>query len=152
MKWFILMSVLPVIAIAEPLNELNEALSIYGAVAEVDESEGAIRLKLQRRISFDHDSREPKRESSASISALSVFSDFFDGQVLFNLQGHTDRSGSTEYNLILGMDRAKRIGGLLRHSESIPTSEGEDYPRSNVPAENRRVEVSANFIKGDDNQ
>ena len=103
-------------------------------------------------IYFDHNAKALSAEASSQIAAIATYFHTGQGQkIKIRLGGHTDQSGTPEYNVGLALDRADEVALALfdagvaandiiirGHGETEPamaTAEGQREPK------NRRVEV-----------
>lgn len=105
---------------------------------------------FKKSFYFDFDSFTVKSSDQALINAHAQFLNANKKQKIV-IQGNTDDSGTTEYNLALGQKRSdavRRLLTLLGVSESQieAVSFGKEKPQSNVNddagrAENRRADI-----------
>lgn len=105
---------------------------------------------FKKSFYFDFDSFTVKSSDQALINAHAQFLNANKKQKIV-IQGNTDDSGTTEYNLALGQKRSdavRRLLTLLGVSESQieAVSFGKEKPKSNVNddagrAENRRADI-----------
>jgi len=90
--------------------------------------------------------------AQATLDDLASRVKSFDKAVYIEIQGHTDSTGSKEYNKMLGQRRAEAVRTYLNEQEDIPlhlisaVSYGEDKPVADNGnrqgrAENRRVVI-----------
>jgi len=102
-------------------------------------------------ISFDTDKSTLSNEAQSRLKKLAAELKANNQNVYLEIQGHTDSTGSTQYNHQLGLQRAESVRRHL-HAQSVPLdrmatiSYGEDSPTNpNNTAEgralNRRVEI-----------
>jgi outer membrane protein OmpA-like peptidoglycan-associated protein len=106
---------------------------------------------LAVRLYFEYDSAEltPETKNELSNYGKSLASDEFKG-AKWAIEGHTDASGSADYNQSLSERRAKSVYNYLIHKfnlnpeQLVPLGKGEselydpDRPKSGV---NRRVRI-----------
>jgi len=120
------------------------------AAAEIrDRATEAIRTSLTQRINFDYD------QSALTTASREILRSKLDGLrcnsgVSLRVEGHADERGSTEYNLVLGNDRAQAakdflVGFGIDESRLSTISHGEERPVMNASSEqawaqNRRDE------------
>jgi len=107
--------------------------------------------KVAALINFDINSSEI---SSTSHALLDEFGKAFNGELVginVLISGHTDNTGSEEYNKVLSIRRAKAVSKYLQERHSIPSTRlvvqgyGESQPISTNDTDdgrhlNRRVE------------
>lgn len=109
------------------------------------------KTELLARVYFDFDSEHLTPDSRAVLDRIIKRAE--QNQVKFALQGHTDNSGSQDYNFSLGLKRADSVqrfmvaGGVSSERMEI-ASAGESQPLDdNATAAgreaNRRVEIKA---------
>ena len=107
-------------------------------------------LGSQRVIYFDFDSSEIRSEY---IDVIAAHGRFLAGNanMRVRLEGHTDESGSREYNIGLGEQRAQTVKRALalqgvQDAQIATVSYGEERPAAagsdeNAYSKNRRVEI-----------
>lgn len=114
---------------------------------------------LNKKILFEFDSdelTEREIEKLKEIAKALTSPKLFD--LLFEIQGHTDSTGSEEYNLKLSLRRAERVKKYLVEKEGIKNSRlkvhgyGEDRPIGDNRMKegrqrNRRVEIGRTLEK-----
>lgn len=119
--------------------------------AEVERIGEELRVTFDSAILFDLDSASLKEESMRRLDQMAdVLSRYPDTDIL--VMGHTDSSGSEEYNQGLSERRAASVSGYLQnhgvaaerirargYGESVPVA---DNATAAGRAQNRRVEVS----------
>lgn len=119
--------------------------------AKVERVGEGIRITLDSGILFDVDKSELRPVSKENITKLaSTLKKYEDTNVL--IEGHTDATGSDEYNLTLSQQRAQAVAGFLSSLQVSPTrftimGYGEAQPvmtnESDVGrSANRRVEIA----------
>ena len=130
----------------EALAEENEHLGL-----EVQRlQDGSIRLDIPSEVSFDVDSARIKRGFQRPLSEVAaILRQERDTEIV--VVGHTDSTGSQEYNLELSEQRAISVADFLNDEGISPRrllidGRGESEPRaSNATASgrrlNRRVEI-----------
>ena len=102
------------------------------------------------QVRFGLDSSELSAESKAALDAIAAKLKADNQGVYIEIQGHTDGSGSTEYNLVLGGRRAESVMRYLGTQAGLPLhrmntiSYGESKPIADNNtrdgrAKNRRV-------------
>ena len=121
------------------------------AGARVERVGEGIKITFSSGIMFDVERAVLKDQYSGELSELStILNKYEDTNIL--LEGHTDSTGSEEYNLDLSKKRAQSVANYLATQKVNPTrftimGYGESQPiASNETAEgraqNRRVEVA----------
>jgi outer membrane protein OmpA-like peptidoglycan-associated protein len=121
------------------------------AGARVERVGEGIKITFSSGIMFDVDRAALKDQYTGELSELStILNKYEDTNIL--LEGHTDSTGSEEYNLDLSKKRAQSVANYLATQNVNPTrftimGYGESQPiASNETAEgrtqNRRVEVA----------
>ncbi|MEK7256407.1 MAG: OmpA family protein, partial [Bacteroidota bacterium] len=112
--------------------------------------------KMQlNKLLFDHDKAELRSESNFELDRIARF--VLANKLTLTLEGHTDDSGSPEYNLELSEKRAKAVAEYLASKgvpaerittrgfgETVPFNAGTD---EEARAQNRRVEVRFGEVK-----
>ena len=116
-----------------------------------------IRLVMPSNITFGVDRHEVRPEFYSTLESVALVLVEFD-QTNIRIAGHTDSTGSSEYNQTLSERRAGSVGSLLSsqgvaYGRLYTTGYGERYPiASNDTAEgrqaNRRVELELTPISG----
>ena len=109
-------------------------------------------IVILKNIFFETDSHMLKYESRFELNKLVKFLKDNPG-IMIEISGHTDNTGSTEYNLTLSKKRAKSvydylIDNSIRAGRLIYTGYGEKYPIDSNDTEkgkalNRRTEFNA---------
>ena len=121
------------------------------AGARVERVGEGIKITFSSGIMFDVDRAVLKNQYTGELSELStILNKYEDTNIL--LEGHTDSTGSEEYNLELSKKRAQSVANYLSTQKVNPTrftimGYGESQPiASNETeegrAQNRRVEVA----------
>jgi outer membrane protein OmpA-like peptidoglycan-associated protein len=121
------------------------------AGARVERVGEGIKITFSSGIMFDVDRAVLKNQYKGEISELStILNKYEDTNIL--LEGHTDSTGSEEYNLDLSKKRAQSVANYLATQNVNPTrftimGYGESQPiasneTSQGRAQNRRVEVA----------
>lgn len=136
---------------AKAANTFVNPKSVFGKSGiEIVEKDGVATLVLPNAITFDLNSAEIKPEFVEILDALSdALMDYPDGKI--KIEGHTDNTGTPEYNKGLSEERAEAAKAYLLdkgiEEDRIDTEGlGEAKARySNEDAEgrmkNRRIEV-----------
>ncbi|UCG53772.1 MAG: OmpA family protein [Candidatus Latescibacterota bacterium] len=119
--------------------------------AKIERIGEGIKITFDSGLLFDVDRATLKAASKSNLSNLAtILNKYEDTEVL--LEGHTDATGSDEYNLELSEKRAQSVANYLASLEVNPTrftimGYGEDQPVADNETEtgrqqNRRVEVA----------
>jgi outer membrane protein OmpA-like peptidoglycan-associated protein len=119
--------------------------------AKIERVGEGIKITFDSGLLFDVEKSQLKSESSEEIEKLAnILNKYEDTNIL--LEGHTDATGSEEFNMQLSKDRAESVSGLLLDQEVDPTrvsimGYGETQPiGDNDTLEgrqlNRRVEIA----------
>ena len=125
-------------------QDLRNALAQERA-ASVRREQDILRATFDSNVLFDFDSAKVKPGGVSELSrAASVFNRY--PQTRIRVEGHTDASGSEEYNMDLSRRRAQAVKDALVQQGVDPrrvstVGYGETQPVSSDPAANRRVEV-----------
>ena len=127
-------------------KELEQAVP-SAQVARVDEG---INMTFDSNLAFDINSAEISDGYKEDLAAAAtVFSKYEDTNIL--IEGHTDDTGSDDYNMSLSEKRAKAVSNYLAQSGVSPSRMttkwyGETQPRyandEANRAKNRRVELA----------
>ena len=118
--------------------------------AEVNRVAEGIQLTFKSSLLFDIDKATLRPESQISLTDLAeIFNEYPDTDIL--IEGHTDSTGSDEYNLTLSRQRAQSVANYLAQKNVFPTrftimGYGESQPIATNDtvqgrAQNRRVEL-----------
>jgi len=118
--------------------------------AKVERIGEGIKIMFSSGILFDVDKASLKDDSKAELSELAqILNKYEDTDIL--IEGHTDSTGSEEYNLTLSRQRAQSVSNYLAARNVIPTrftimGYGESQPAAPNDTEsgrrlNRRVEI-----------
>jgi len=118
--------------------------------ANVSRVAEGIRLTFKSSLLFDVDKATLRPESQVSLTDLAdIFNRYPDTDIL--IEGHTDSTGSEEYNLTLSRQRAQSVANYLAQRNVFPTrftimGYGESQPITTNDtqegrAQNRRVEL-----------
>jgi outer membrane protein OmpA-like peptidoglycan-associated protein len=118
--------------------------------AEVNRVGEGIRLTFKSSLLFDLDKATLKPESEVTLTDLAnVFNKYPDTDIL--IEGHTDSTGSEEYNLTLSRARAQSVANYLAQKNVFPTrftimgyGESQSIASNDTEegrAQNRRVEL-----------
>jgi outer membrane protein OmpA-like peptidoglycan-associated protein len=119
--------------------------------AKVERVGEGIKITFSSGILFDVDKADLKDKSKSELAELAtILNKYEDTNIL--LAGHTDSTGSDEYNLGLSRRRAQSVAGYLTTENVVPARFSvEGYGKSDPVAsndtadgraENRRVEVA----------
>lgn len=107
-------------------------------------------LQVNVKVNFDFDSASLRQDQKPKLAALCQAMKSNAG--VFRIVGHTDSSGSAEYNQRLSLLRAEEVKRHLVSECGIPATQlealgaGEDFPFNTQDPradENRRVEFQA---------
>jgi outer membrane protein OmpA-like peptidoglycan-associated protein len=120
--------------------------------------EGQIDLIMPGNITFDVSSAVVQESFKPTLASVArVLSEYED--TLVTISGHTDSSGSNEYNQLLSEQRASAVANIILESGIVfervaAVGYGEDQPSAdnataNGRAENRRVEITLDAIVAD---
>ena len=110
-----------------------------------------INLIMPGNITFDTDKANIKTDFNDVLDSVALVLEEFD-KTIIAVAGHTDSTGSREYNQRLSEKRAQKVAGYLK-SQNIVEARfdvvgfGEDYPIADNSdaagrAQNRRVELT----------
>ena len=129
--------------------KLREKLA--GTGVSVTRDGDNIILNMPSNITFAVDSSDISSSFYAILDSVSIILEEYD-KTLIEIMGHTDSTGSAEYNLKLSKQRAESVADYFRSRDILPGrlttyGYGEDYPvASNDTKEgralNRRVEIA----------
>jgi peptidoglycan-associated lipoprotein len=136
---------------ASPATDAPAASGVAGVSLDAAQQGADFAADLAKVLYFDFDSYALRDEYAATLAAHAQrLIENRDRRVA--LAGHTDESGSREYNLSLGQQRAEAVRRALvllgaQDSQVEATSYGEEKPASLGGDEtsrslNRRVEIS----------
>ena len=120
--------------------------------------EGQIDLIMPGNITFDVSSAVVQESFKPTLASVArVLSEYED--TLVTISGHTDSSGSNEYNQLLSEQRASAVANIILESGIVfervaAVGYGENQPiadngTANGRAENRRVEITLDAIVAD---
>jgi len=133
-------------ALEEELRQERESDAI--SIQRLDDD--SLQLNLSSEVSFDVNSAKISADFYPSLSKMASVLNDYPGTAIHVL-GHTDSSGSAEYNLGLSRKRAWSVTRFLESQSVVPTriraiGRGEAYPvADNSTADgrsrNRRVEI-----------
>ena len=129
--------------------KLREKLA--GTGVSVTRDGDNIILNMPSNITFAVDSSDISSSFYAILDSVAIVLEEYD-KTLIEIMGHTDSTGSAEYNLKLSKQRAESVADYFRSRDILPGrlttyGYGEDYPvASNDTKEgralNRRVEIA----------
>jgi len=137
--------------IGRRMDEQAEALEEELPGAEVERVGEGIQVTFDSGILFDFDSYALRPEAREHLTNLAAsLNEYGDSEVL--IVGHTDSSGSDEYNQTLSENRANAAGTFLIRAGVVPSrvkmmglGETEPVASNETPdgmQQNRRVEVA----------
>jgi outer membrane protein OmpA-like peptidoglycan-associated protein len=144
-------------AVGRRMDKQEQELRQIEGVEVSRPSEGEIEVRLTNDILFDVDSSSLRPESRATLRDLANnFRQYTDINII-DVEGHTDSTGTDDYNLRLSDRRADSVRDFLV-SEGVPGNRisargyGETQPKaSNNTAEgrqlNRRVEIHIRAVQ-----
>lgn len=135
-------------------KELREELVGTGVQVERTE-EGQIDLVMPGNITFDVNSSDVQSSFIGTLSSVAKVLEEYEN-TLVTISGHTDSTGSNEYNQLLSEQRATSVASVILQ-EGIAVERvaavgyGESYPIADNAtaegrAENRRVEITLDAI------
>ncbi|SAL79447.1 ompA family protein [Caballeronia peredens] len=123
---------------------LNQQVGI-----EVTQTKEGVQVRLPDRVLFDFDKSDLRADSGPAVQRAVVLLRRSKKSVI--VEGHTDNTGTHEYNQALSEERATSVAGALEKrgiAESRITTKGFAYDRpaasNNTPegqAKNRRTEI-----------
>jgi outer membrane protein OmpA-like peptidoglycan-associated protein len=137
-------------AVGHRMDKQQQELQQIPGVEVTRPAENQIDVRLTSDILFDVDSSSLRSESRRTLNDLaSNFKQYPDE--IFDVEGHTDSTGTSEYNMGLSQRRANSVRDYLS-SDGVPSSRvnaigyGETRPKTgnNTPEGrqlNRRVEI-----------
>lgn len=140
-------------AIASTSKTAQEALDRALAAGKL--AEGKLLYEsvfTEDKIRFDFEKADLNDDAKAALDAFAAPLKEHNEGVFLEIQGHTDSSGSEEYNLKLGQERAEAVRRYLNQAQGIPLhrmsviSYGESAPVADNStregrAQNRRVAI-----------
>ena len=137
-------------AVGHRMDQQQKELQQIPGVEVTRPAENQIDVRLTSDILFDYNSSELRPESRATLNSLADNFQRYPDE-LIDVEGHTDSTGSTEYNLGLSERRAFSVKDYLT-TQGVPGTRvnavgfGESHPKSsNETPEgrqlNRRVEI-----------
>ncbi len=145
-------------AIGRRMDQQEKELRQIEGVEVSRPSEGEIDVRLTSDILFDLDSAALRPESRATLRELATtFSRYSDINYI-DIEGHTDSTGTDEYNMGLSQRRADSVRGYLV-DQGVPSARvvargyGESRPKSSNDTPegrqlNRRVEIHIRAQEG----
>jgi len=114
--------------------------------AKIERIGEGIKITFNSGLMFDFDSFSLRPETESNLVDLAkTLNKYPDTNIL--IEGHTDKTGSEDYNLALSRKRAQAVSNFLEHQavkSTRTTTEGygEQQTISASDEENRRVEVA----------
>jgi outer membrane protein OmpA-like peptidoglycan-associated protein len=123
-------------------QELRDALA-YSEAAAIEREQNVLMATFKGDVFFDFDSADLKPGASDELDRTArVLNDFPATTIL--IEGHTDQSGSEDYNQMLSEKRAESVKTALvarnvNAARLQTVGFGESKPISSDPAQNRRV-------------
>jgi outer membrane protein OmpA-like peptidoglycan-associated protein len=137
-------------AIGHRMDKQQQELSQIPGVEVSRPSEGQIDVRLTSDILFDVDSAALRGESQSTLRDLATNFRQYPDEV-FDVEGHTDSTGTSEHNMGLSQRRADSVRSYLAN-QGVPTLRinavgyGESRPKSSNDTPegrqlNRRVEI-----------
>jgi outer membrane protein OmpA-like peptidoglycan-associated protein len=114
--------------------------------AKVERVGEGIKITFDSGLMFDFDSYNLTPSTKQNLTSLAKTLNKYDDTNIL-IEGHTDKTGSEDYNLTLSEKRADAVEGYLEQLKVSPTrinteGYGEAQPISQSDSENRRVEVA----------
>lgn len=91
------------------IDELNTAVSAYGA--NVVKDEVGVTLELPKRVTFGFDAADVQEKES--LKALAAFFNMLPNRAVVHITGNADTPGDKEYNKQLGLKRASMVAKQL---------------------------------------
>jgi outer membrane protein OmpA-like peptidoglycan-associated protein len=114
--------------------------------AKVERVGEGIKITFDSGLMFNFDSYTLTPETKDNLTSLAkTLNKYPDTNIL--IEGHTDATGTADYNMTLSRNRANAVSGFLEQ-QSVSSGRvttkgyGEEQPVSVTDAENRRVEVA----------
>jgi outer membrane protein OmpA-like peptidoglycan-associated protein len=114
--------------------------------ARVERVGEGIKITFDSGLMFDFDSYNLRQETKNNLSDLAkTLNKYPDTNIL--IEGHTDKTGSDDYNLTLSENRAEAVADFLKTKKvkagrTTTHGYGEQQVISQSDSENRRVEVA----------
>ena len=119
--------------------------------ATVERIGEGIKITFDSGILFDVAESSLQNEAEANLTSLAeILKKYDDTEIL--IEGHTDATGSADYNMTLSRNRAGSVAAHLENAQVLPTrftimAYGEDQPLGDNTTEvgrtaNRRVEIA----------
>lgn len=132
-------------------QELELRKRLEGTGVGVTRQGDNIVLNMPGNVTFDVDSADINASFYAVLDSVSLVLNEFD-QTMIEVAGHTDSTGTAQYNLQLSQQRARSVSAYLgsravASERMLVAAGGEDYPlaSNDTPqgrALNRRVEIT----------
>jgi len=132
--------------IGQRMDKQAEELKADLKNAHVERVGEGIKITFDSGLMFDFDSYNLREETKNNLNDLAkTLNKYEDTNIL--IEGHTDKTGSQEYNLTLSKNRAESVASYLKSrkvkgSRTTTQGYGEDQVISDSDQENRRVEVA----------
>ncbi len=133
------------------VQEAKLRQKLAGTGVSVTRDGDNIILNMPGNVTFATDSADINGEFFAVLDSITIVVDEFD-KTLIEVMGHTDSTGTNEYNQALSEKRANAVSKYFQSRDIQPLriatyGYGEDYPvaSNDNPAgrrENRRVEIA----------
>ena len=133
-------------AIGHHMDKQAEELKEDLKGAKVERIGEGIKITFDSGLMFDLNSSTLSSATKTNLDALAkTLNKYEDTDIL--IEGHTDATGTDDYNMELSRKRAKSVSGYLQSlgvnaGRVTATGYGETQPISTVNSENRRVEVA----------
>jgi outer membrane protein OmpA-like peptidoglycan-associated protein len=114
--------------------------------ATVERVGEGIKITFDSGLMFNFDSYTLTSGTQGNLTNLaSTLNKYPDTDIL--IEGHTDKTGTEEYNMTLSKQRGQAVTNYLKQSDVkgsriTTTGYGEAQPSSTIDEENRRVEVA----------
>lgn len=132
-------------------NDVDARLSLNKRPAKPNVVVLTREIKLNKSVNFEHDSAEITPDSFALLEEIATVMNERPDVKLAEVQGHTDNSGASAYNLKLSQERAESVvNALVRLGVARGRLEAKGYgqekplvPNTTEPnmAKNRRVQI-----------
>jgi len=122
-----------------------QAVAAQSNALSISRSQDVLEATFKSDILFDFDSALIKPGGYAELNRVADVLNQYP-QTIIRIEGHTDKSGSEEYNQRLSERRANAVKNALIQRNVMPEriqalGFGESMPISSDPASNRRVNI-----------
>lgn len=114
--------------------------------ARVERVGEGIKITFDSGLMFDFDSYNLREETKSNLNDLAKTLNKYDDTDIL-IEGHTDKSGSDDYNMTLSKNRAQSVADYLKSQKvkgnrTTTQGYGEQQLISDNDQENRRVEIA----------